>query len=205
MTTVKYYFDYYSPYAYLASTQLPKQGFEVEYCPVSVLDVMDMVHNQPTPKCPAKLAYIMRDTARWAQRYSVPLQMNEQFWSGLQSNVISTRLFIRGALAAQQLGHFDAYHRGMSDAIWRHPRDVVSEAGRMALLQEWGVPAQKVWDLARTKEIDSRLDQRNTEAAAAGVFGVPIFIVDDEMYFGNDRLDLVIQHAARLSNSQVPA
>jgi 2-hydroxychromene-2-carboxylate isomerase len=74
----------------------------------------------------------------------------------------------------------------------------------MAILQELGVPAQKVWDLARTKVIDSRLDQRDTEAAAAGVFGVPIFIVDDEMYFGTDRLDLVIQHAARLSNSQVP-
>jgi 2-hydroxychromene-2-carboxylate isomerase len=57
MAVVKYYFDYMSPYAYLARTQLPKQDFEVGYFPISILDVMDVVHNQPSPKCPVKLAY----------------------------------------------------------------------------------------------------------------------------------------------------
>jgi 2-hydroxychromene-2-carboxylate isomerase len=202
---VKYYFDYYSPYAYLASTQLPKQDFEVEYCPVSIFDVMDLVHNQPTPKCPAKLAYVMRDTVRWAQHYAVPLKLNEQWWAALESNAISMRLYSCGALAALRLGHFDAYHRGLFEAIWGRPRDVVSEEGRMGLLQALGVPAQDVWALARTKEIESQLNQRNAEAAAAGVFGVPMFVVGNEMYFGNDRLDFVIRHVAALSRTKVSA
>jgi len=205
MTIVKYYFDYYSPYAYLANTQLPKQDFEVEYCPVTAVDVMDLVHNQPTPKCPAKLAYAMRDTVRLAEHYSVALKLNQQWWSALQSNVVSMRLYSCGALAAQQLGHFETYHRAMFEAIWGYPRDVVSEEGRMGLLNELGAPAQDVWELARTKEIESRLDQRNAEAAAAGVFGVPIFVVDREMYFGTDRLNFVIHHAARLSRARASA
>lgn len=57
MIIVKYYFDYSSPYSYLASTQLPKQEFKVEYLPITAADVMALVNNQPTVKCPAKLAY----------------------------------------------------------------------------------------------------------------------------------------------------
>ncbi len=202
MTIVKYYFDYGSAYSYLASTQLPQQDFQVDYLPITAVDVMALVSNQPTAKCPAKVAYAVRDTIRLAQHYSVPFKLNEQWWSALQSNAISMRLYSCGALAAQQLGHFQAYHRAMLDAIWGHPRDVVSEEGRMALLQDLGVPAKDVWDLARTKEFESKLDQRNAEAATAGVFGVPIFVVDEEMYFGSDRLDLVIQHAAASSRSK---
>jgi 2-hydroxychromene-2-carboxylate isomerase len=202
MTTVKYYFDYYSPYAYLANTQLAKQDFDVEYCPITVAEVMEMVRNQPTPQCPAKLAYVMRDTARLAQHYSVPLKLNEPWWSALESKVINMRLYARGALAAQALGHFEAYHRGMFDAIWGHPRDVVSEEGRMGLLKDLGIPAKDVWDLARTKEFEHMLHVGNTAAAAAGVFGVPIFTVDEEMYFGTDRLEFVIRHAAKSSRSR---
>jgi 2-hydroxychromene-2-carboxylate isomerase len=203
MTTVKYYFDYGSPYSYLASTQLPKQDFKVEYLPITATDVMALVNNQPTAKCLAKLACTVLDTTRLAQHYSVPFKLNQQWWSALQSNAINMRPYSCGALAAQQLGHFQAYHRAMLDAIWGHPRDVVSEEGRRALLQDMGVPAKEVWDLARTPEFESKLDQRNAEAATAGVFGVPIFVVDEEMYFGSDRLDLVIQHAAASSRSKV--
>jgi 2-hydroxychromene-2-carboxylate isomerase len=201
MTPVKFYFDYYSPYAYLANSQLARQDFQVEYLPITAAEVMHLVHNQLTPKCPAKLAYVMRDTARLAQHYSVPLKLNEQWWSALASNAITMRIYSCGALAAQQLGHFEAYHRGMFDAIWGHPRDVVSEEGRMGLLEDLGIPAKEVWDLARTRQFESMLDQRNAEAAAAGVFGVPIFTVDEEMYFGTDRLDFVIRHAASSSRA----
>ena len=66
MTVVKYYFDYLSPYSYLAGTQLPKQDFEVEYVPISILDVMDAVHSQPSRKCPflrgMRFLIMVRDT-----------------------------------------------------------------------------------------------------------------------------------------------
>jgi 2-hydroxychromene-2-carboxylate isomerase len=201
--TVQFYFDYYSPYAYLANTLLPKKLFRVEYCPVSVAELMGLVQNVLTPKCPAKFAYMLSDTARLARHYSVPLQLNEQWWSALQSNTVSMRLYACGALAAQQLGHFEAYQNALFDAIWAHPRDVVSEEGRVALLLEAGVPAYDVWNLARSREMEAKLDERNAAAAAVGVFGVPFFIVDDEKFFGTDRLDFLIQHAVQVSRPRV--
>ena len=89
---VLFYFDYVSPYAYLANTQLQKLDLEVVYRPIAILEVMEMVHNQPSPKCPAKLQYAMTDTARWASRYAVPLEMNLEWWNAVSDGSLSLRV-----------------------------------------------------------------------------------------------------------------
>ena len=193
---VLFYFDYVSPYAYLANTRLQELGLEVAYRPIASLQVMEMVHNQPSPKCPAKLRYAMTDTARWASRYAVPLEINAKWWKAVSDGSLSMRLFTSGALAAEELGYLDAYHARIFDAIWGHSRDVVTPGGRERLLDDAGLPGRAIWTRAAEPGISSELDRRSREAADAGVFGVPTFAVGRELFFGNDRLEFVTERVA---------
>lgn len=192
---VEFYFDYVSPYAYLADTQLPQSGLDVVYKPISILDVMNAVGNQPTPKCPAKLRHAHADTARWAKRYGVPLMANAEVWSALQAGTINLRFFARAALAAQALGHFAGFHAAMFDAFWAHPRSVATREACEALLDAVGLPGKDVFALAAQPEMEAALDAANAAAIEAGVFGVPFFRVEQDIFFGADRLDFVKEHA----------
>ncbi|WP_420466083.1 DsbA family protein [Panacagrimonas sp.] len=81
----------------------------------------------------------MRDTARWAKRYGVPLEINQAWWNGIGTGQVDLRLHMRGALAAQKLGNFEAYHRVIWDAIYAHPRPVARPAETQALLEANGL------------------------------------------------------------------
>lgn len=192
---VEFYFDYVSPYAYLADTQLPNSGLDIVYKPISILDVMTAVGNQPTPKCPAKLRHATADSARWAKRYGVPLASNVELWTALQAGTINLRFFARGALAAQALGHFAGFHAAMFDAFWAHPRSVATREACEAVLTAAGVPGTEVFALAAQPEMEAALDAANAAAVEAGVFGVPFFRVGEEIFFGGDRLDFVKESA----------
>lgn len=191
MSSVKFYFDYVSPYGYLASTQLPSSGLSIDYRPIAILKVMAIVKNQPSPACPAKLNYGFVDTARWAKRYGVPIAMNDGWWAALMGGQVTMELFSGAALVAQKLGCFENFHPAMYDAIWGHPRDVVTPEGRERLLADAGLAGSGLFERAMEPEIQAELSRRNQAAADAGVFGVPTFAVGDELFFGNDRLELV--------------
>ncbi len=196
MQTVQFYFDYISPYAYLANSQFARLGLAIEHRPIAILDVMKAVNNQPSPQCPAKLRYALADTQRWARRYGLPLVLNTQWWAALEQGRLDMRLFCCGALAAQQQKCFAQYHDAVFRAIWGEPRDVVSADGRERLLADAGVDGVSIWQQALHPDMSMELDRRNAEAAAAGVFGVPTFAVAGELFFGNDRLDFVQERAA---------
>lgn len=198
-TTIEFYFDYLSPYTYLANTRLPSLGAKIAYRPVYIMDVMKLVNNRPSPECPPKARYSALDAARWAKRYGIPLARNQDLWPALMSGKFDARLLIRGALAAQEHGVFDQYHAAIFSAAWHTPRDLVSESGRHAILADAGIAPEPVWQRADAPELHVRLGECTRAAAEKGVFGSPTFIVDGEMFFGNDRLDFVAEHLANSS------
>jgi 2-hydroxychromene-2-carboxylate isomerase len=199
---LEFVFDYPSPYAYLASTQLPWLGVDVVHTPVGILTVMKQVNNQPSPKCPSKARYAMLDALRWAKHYGVPLQLNRPFMSAIGDGSFDYQVLTRGALLAQDLGVFECYNAAIFRALWADPQDLVSEAGRNAVLRANGIDFSDFWARASAADLYDRLEENNRQAAERGVFGVPTFFADDEMFFGNDRLSFV---RARLSISPLEA
>jgi 2-hydroxychromene-2-carboxylate isomerase len=196
---IEFYFDYLSPYTYLANTRLSSLGADIAYRPVFIMDVMQLVNNQPSPKCPAKARYSWLDAARWAKRYDIPLSSNQDLWCALSSGQFDARRLIRGALAAEEMGVFNRYHTAIFNAVWCNPRDLVSESGRDAVLRDAGVSPESIWPRADTPELHARLDEDSRAAAEKGIFGSPTFIVEGEMFFGNDRLDFVAERLASVS------
>jgi 2-hydroxychromene-2-carboxylate isomerase len=65
---VEFFFDYVSPYAYLANKQLAELQVPIGMRPIAILEVMKLVNNQPSPRCPPKARYAALDAKRWADR-----------------------------------------------------------------------------------------------------------------------------------------
>ena len=202
---VEYFFDYVSPYAYLANTQLPGLGVPVEMRPVAIVEVMKRVNNQPSPACPPKGRYAGLDAARWAELYGVPFAANTRLWAAMRAREFNPEILIRGALAAKALGVFPAYHDAIFTAVWGVPEDLHSEASRQAFAAANGLP-DDLWSRAADPALDAAVEADIAEAADRGVFGVPTFFVDGEIFFGNDRLDFVRRRLAAPQRAEsVPA
>ena len=188
--SLQFIFDYRSPYAYLANTQLKTLPVVAQYVPIDIVAVMDIVGNQPSPKCPPKARYAGMDAARWARLYSVPFEPNRELMGALGKAELTGDLLSRAACAAQALGVFEQLHDALFSACWGLPFDLVSPEGRIAFLRERGIDAD-VWQRAAADDIGEQLRTDAVWAAGKGIFGVPSFLVGDELFFGNDRLELV--------------
>ncbi|WOD11508.1 DsbA family protein [Pseudomonas sp. NyZ704] len=188
--SLQFIFDYRSPYAYLANSQLKTLPVPAEYISVDIVAVMDIVGNQPSPKCPAKARYSRMDAGRWARIYGVPMNPNAAAMQAMSSGQIEPDLFSRAALAAADLGVFDTVHDALFTAYWGIPVDLATPEGRTAFLRANSVDAD-IWQRAEEEDIRGRLSDNVTNAAQREVFGAPTFFVGDDMLFGNDRLAFV--------------
>lgn len=201
--SVRYVFDYRSIYSYLASSQLPTLTAQVECVPVDALQAMAIVSNQPSPACPAKSRYSAVDARRWAKVYGLPMQPNVAYLTAIQTNAADGRDLLCGALLAQDFDMFERYHTAVFKAVWGEPVDLVSDPGLEQLLVTNNIHIPSFWKQARAPGLRERLSEQSKLAAAAGVFGVPTFFVDDEMFFGNDRLDFVRMRLAQRDQQAV--
>lgn len=198
---VQFVLDYRSPYSYLANTQVRTLDAEIDYQPIDILAVMKQVNNQPSPMCPPKARYAGVDTARWAKHYGVPYSPNRALLGALRQEQFKNALLSRLGIAAQELGVFPQLHDALFRAVWAGSDDLATSEGRALFLANHALPAE-LWEVAESPDVGARQAANNDRAATSGVFGVPTFFVDDEMFFGNDRLAFV---KTRLESSKARA
>lgn len=187
---IEFYFDFPSPYSYLASTQLPalaaRAGTTVIYRPFRILELMKQVGNRPTTiECKNKQLYATADLGRWAARHGVAVNRNPH------ARGFDYAALLRGALVANDQRRGAAYVESVFRAIWNEGRNLAERPVLLAVLAEAGFDGAALLQAADAPELIARLDQATVEAATRGVFGAPSFFVDDTLYFGNDRLDFV--------------
>jgi 2-hydroxychromene-2-carboxylate isomerase len=186
----EYWFDFGSPAAYLAFTQLPKLETETHakaiYRPMLLGGVFQATGNQSPASVPAKGAYTFKDFDRFAKRYGVPLNTNPYF-------PINTLLLMRGAVGIQQQEpeRFLAYCKAVFQAIWVDALNMNDPATVGAVLNKASFDAQSLMALANDATIKDALKTATTESVARGVFGAPTFFVGEQMFWGQDRLDFV--------------
>lgn len=184
---IDFFFDFVSPYTYLAQTQLPalkeRTGARVRLWPIHLLNLMKQVGNVPTTViCANKMKYASQDIGRWLTRYAVPFQMNPHIFTGDSS------LALRGALVAQQQGAEDAYNRAIFSAYWCEGLDVNDPAVLATRIDTEGMDGKALLERAAESKYGELLEKNTELAAGRGVFGAPTFIVGDDHFFGNDRL-----------------
>lgn len=186
---IGFLFDYGSPFSYLANIQLPgfakRNGAAVVYRPILLGAVLKATGNSSPMTVPAKARYFAVDMRRWAARYGVMLKLNPHPFMG------NTLALMRGAVAAQRLGVFGAYHDAIYRAAWAEGLDLGEAAVLAGVMQRAGVNFAEVIAVAERQDVKDELRRNTEDAIARGAFGAPTFFVGDEMFWGNDRFDFV--------------
>ena len=193
MKTVDFYFDFMSPFGYLAAHRLPElakthQGRARFVChPIDLVAARFKAGNTGpfNRDQPAKMKALMMDLQRWAKRYGIPFA----FPKGLDSKRLN-----KGWLFAEARGRGTAYLASAYDAVWGRGGDPADAALHAEVAKACGLSAEELSAAIDSAEIAAAYDRENEAAQARGVFGVPIFLVDDQIYWGNDRIEFLEEY-----------
>ena len=191
---IEFLYDFGSPNAYLVHRAIEDMTIaQFRYVPVLLGGIFKATGNQSPMQAyghiPAKRDYDMLEMHRFMARHDINgFQMNPHF-------PVNTLLMMRGAVAAEVLGCADDYIEAMMTGMWEQGLALADPEVWTALLGETGLPVADLVAGAADPAIKAKL-VANTEAAVArGVFGIPSFFLDDELYFGKDRLRDVVEAA----------
>ena len=186
--TLEFYFDYGSPYSYLADTQVEaiaqRAGATLVRKPMLLGGVFKATGNHSPAELPQKSAWSAFDMPMWARHYGVPFQRNPFF-------PVNTLALMRGAAAAQIDGSFERYHPAVFKAMWVEGRNLNDIKEVASVLASAGLDAARFGTRIQDQDVKDRLKTTTEEAVARGVFGAPTCFVDKMMFFGNDRLPFV--------------
>lgn len=185
-----FYFDFGSLNAYLAWRLLPgieqRTGARFEQVPVLLGGIFKATGNRSPVEAyagiPAKLAYEFREIDRFVARHGIDeFHMNPHF-------PVNTLMLMRGAVAAEAMELQEAYVAAIFHFMWEDPRKLDDPHVLEAALEEAGLPAEELIELAGDQNVKDELIANTREAVEQGVFGLPSFIVGGELFFGKDRL-----------------
>lgn len=193
--TLEFFFDYGSPYSYLANHRLAelseRTGVEIVHRPMLLGGVFKATRNHSPALEPieAKRSYSGLALRRSAEAYGAVFRGNKHF-------PINTLMLMRTAVAAQRQGVFETYHRTVYPAFWVDGLDLGNEDVLAGVLTGAGVDAAKLAELRGRDEIKNELRSTTDEAVSRGVFGAPSFFLGDQLFFGADHLFFVEQALA---------
>jgi len=186
--TVDFYYDYISPASYFALVRLTelcqRTGATINYKPMLLGGVFKANGNTAPITVPAKWEWFKKDFARQAEYYGIPYQLNPHF-------IFSTVSAMRGAFWALSEGRIEEYNHVMFKAAWADAKDLSSAEVISEVLSDAGFDASVVMEAMAQPENKQALIKATEEAAERCVFGAPTMFVDDEIYFGQDRLEWV--------------
>jgi 2-hydroxychromene-2-carboxylate isomerase len=187
---VEFHFDFGSPNAYLAHLVIPgieqRTGVVFHYVPVLLGGVFKATGNvSPAVSLRGiknKGEYTALETRRFLARNGITRYAPNPHFP------VNTLQIMRGAVAARRLGCFARYVDEVYRHMWAEPRKMDDPAVIAAALEESGLPAKQLLELAADPGVKQELLANTERSVARGTFGSPSFYVGDELYFGKDRL-----------------
>ena len=190
--TVDYYFTPQSPWTYLGHARFAAiaeaAGATVRVRPVDFGAVFPVSGGLPLGKrAPQRQAYRLVELARFSQHLGLPLIPKPKFFP--VSGDDAARLIIAvdqhdGVVAAMKMC------ATLFAAVWVHERNIADPKHLESMVAECGLPAQRI-EQSQSQAVQERYEQYTQEAIDGGVFGAPSYVIDGEIFWGQDRLDFV--------------
>jgi 2-hydroxychromene-2-carboxylate isomerase len=192
MPRIQFYFDYESPNAYIAWTQLPKlarrYGFDVEPVPILYAALLDANGQLGPGEQPTKGLWMAKNMWRKAALLGIPLNRPAFLpfnpLPALRVSILPFEEPVRAALISS-----------LFEAVWVRGMHVSEPGVVEGVLDELGLPGAELAAQAQSPAIKNRLRALTDQAIARGIFGVPSMTVGDELFWGYDdfpHLELVL-------------
>lgn len=194
MNRIEFYFDCSSPWTYLgfeSMQQLVAQRTNVEivYKPILVGGVFNTVNpsvyeNRSNP-VPAKSRYYAKDLADWAQHVGVTIGSPSVF-------PVNSVKAMRGALVAMDANLLEPYVRAVFERYWTDLEDISRDHVMRDIVMDVGLDVADFFEKISSPHYKDALRRNTEELIERGGFGSPTFFLNgDDMFFGNDRLQLM--------------
>lgn len=191
--TVQYFFSPQSPWTYLGHLRLwdiaRKAGAAIEVLPVDLGGkVFPLSGGLPLAKrAPQRQAYRLVELKRFSEHLHAPLNLQPKFFPVAGDD--AAKLIVAVALAD---GEHAAMHiaDAVLRAVWVEERNIADEATLATLLKERELDPRRLED-SHSQAVSERYEANTQRAIEAGVFGAPSYVVDGEIFWGQDRLDFV--------------
>lgn len=193
MTEVQYFFAPHSPWTYLGHLRFwdiaRRCGARIEVLPVDLGGkVFPVSGGLPVAKrSPQRQAYRLLELQRFAEHLHAPLNLRPKFFPVAGDDAACLIIAVGMHDGIDSAMHVtDAILR----AVWVEERNIADEGTLAALLRERELPARRLED-SHSQAVRERYEVNTQRAIGAGVFGAPSYVVDGELFWGQDRLDFV--------------
>lgn len=189
--TIDYYFWLNSDWAYLGADRLQgiagKYDVMISYKPVNLPDVYartgGMLLHQRSPE---RQAYRVAELKRWCRKLGIHINPHPRY---LCPNADLASCIV---IAASQSGaDITALYKAILRAEWCEDQDISSDITLIDIANKQRLDGQALVNQARTPQILSLYRQYTDEAVGCGVFGSPSYVFQDELFWGQDRLDML--------------
>jgi len=199
MATIDFWFSIGSTYSYLSVMRLPAvanaTGIIFRWQPFDVRHIMLEQDNIPFRNKPVKAAYMWRDIERRARSYGLNPVLPAPY--PLPGLVLANRVAIVGAVE----GWVEDYTRATYRRWFELGQPAGEEPNLGASLSEIGQEPARVLARAGQHEIVHALDAATAKAMSLGIFGAPTFVVGEEIFWGDDRLDDAVAWAKSMGEA----
>lgn len=190
---IDYYVSLMSPWTYLGSARIEamaaRHGATTTIWPVDFGQVFPVSGGLPLPKrAPQRQAYRMMELKRWRAHLGVPITLTPKFFPGNELPAALSAIAVReggDGAGAIRLAH--AVLRG----VWEEEKDAADPATLAGIIASVGLDPAAVAARAQSPEIAARRGADTKRAIELGVFGAPSYVIDGEIFWGQDRLEFV--------------
>ena len=193
MKEIEYYLDCSSPWTYLSFEGIlelsKRKEFEIVWKPILVGGVFNSINpsvyeNRKNP-IKEKMEYSQKDLKDWSSLRAIEINWPKIF-------PINSVNAMRGAFYFIDNGGVEGYLRSVFKSYWTEGKDISDKEYLLGLAEDNGAPKEEFISFIENRDIKERLIQNTQELMDRGGFGSPTFFLDKEdMYFGNDRLQLI--------------
>ena len=194
INSFEFFFDFGSPYSFLAHEQIKKikkeKEIKIKYMPILLGALLKLAGLKPLVDIPIKGKYMIRDCKLCAEKYNIEFKFNNYF-------PIITLNLMRCVLVAEKKDFAQNYINKVFNAIWKDGLNLNDNMIVEKLLKNLDINPKTFLMEAVDSKIKDDLKKRTDEAYNKGIFGVPSFIVNNKVFWGQDRLEFALNEVEK--------
>jgi len=191
--TIDFYFDFSSSYSYIALPRLARLAGDhdchINWKPIALGAIFKAMNHAPPASDTTKGRYVWRDVERSAEFAGLPFKWPAPFPF---NSMTAARIF--WYVADSDTDRAVDWARAVFHASFGEGRDCSNPDVLVAVAADLGLDGQELLEATGNVAVKERLKQVTGEAMERGVFGAPTFLVDEEMFWGGDRLEQLEHH-----------
>ena len=189
-----FYFDFISPYSFLAHQEIKKiekkDNIKIKYKPI-LLGGLHNLHGIKAPAfIPSKAKFMIRDCKLVAEKYKTKFKFNSYF-------PIKTLNLMRGVIIAEEDDFQSFYVDKIFDAIWKDGLNMNDQNIVDKVIKNIDVNPKTFFLRSSSQSIKTLLKKKTDDAFDKGVFGAPTFLINNKIFWGQDRLEFALIEAKK--------